>query len=170
MIRLHSALLALALLAACDATPVVSQDDVSRADLQASDNGECWASETTPAVYETSMGHILVIPAEVAPDGTVLREAIYRPAPVPKVVVERGEIRFRVPCPHQMTPELIGSLQRALRVRGYFRSFTTSTYDAATRRGVRRYQKERGLDSDQLSLTTARELGLIAIDPTSLTE
>ncbi len=169
MIRPLIALSALALLSGCETTPVAPQAEVSRSaalgvTVEDRGNGDCWATEVTPAVYETVMGQIQVVQAEIAPDGTVLRAPIYRNAPVPKVVKPREELRFRAPCPSMMTPEFIGTLQRALRARGYFRSFTTSVYDAATRRGVLRYQSERGLQSGQLSLDTARELGLIAVD------
>jgi peptidoglycan hydrolase-like protein with peptidoglycan-binding domain len=41
----------------------------------------------------------------------------------------------------------------------------TGTYDWLTRRAVQTYQKEQGLDSATLSLAAARQLGLVAYDP-----
>ncbi|MCH2094083.1 MAG: peptidoglycan-binding protein [Rhodobacteraceae bacterium] len=169
MIRHLIALSALALLTGCEATSLAPQPGVSRSaalgvTIKENEKGECWAVEVTPAVYDTVMGQVQVVQAEIAPDGTVLRAPIYRNTLVPRVVKDRQTLRFQTPCPAQLTPEFIGSLQRALRARGYFRSFTTSIYDDATRRGVLRYQTERGLQSGRLSLETARDLGLIAVE------
>lgn len=126
----------------------------------------CWAHEETPAVYEQVMGEVQVVQAEIAPDGTVLRAPIYRKAPVPRVVRPRAESSFEAPCPEQLTPEFISSLQRALAARGYFGGNVTGRLDAPTAAALRRYQEERGLKSAQLSLETARSLGLIAVsDP-----
>ncbi|MDU8913145.1 peptidoglycan-binding domain-containing protein [Aestuariicoccus sp. MJ-SS9] len=156
---------ALTLLTACS-----GGDTVSRAQLapepppqtQAAD-GSCWAHEITPAVYEQVMGEVQVVQAEIAPDGTVIRPPIYRRAPVPRVVQPRGEIRFEAPCAAMLTPEFIGSVQRALAARGYFRGPVTGRFDAATTAAIRSFQSERGLDSGQLSLETARTLGLVAV-------
>ncbi|APZ55045.1 peptidoglycan-binding domain-containing protein [Salipiger abyssi] len=125
-------------------------------------DGTCWAREVTPAIYEHVMGEIQVVQAEIAEDGTVIRPPVYRRAPVPRVVKPRGELRFETPCPEQTTPELISSVQRALAARGYFSGSVTGRFDAPTQAAIRKYQKERGLDSAQLSLETARALGLIA--------
>ena len=127
-------------------------------------DGTCRAREITPAIYEQVPGQVQVVQAELAPDGTVIRPPIYRNATVPRVVTPRGEIRFQVPCPEEMTPEFIGTVQRALLARGYYRGIITRRMDAATVEAVRRYQSERGLPSGHLALDTAQELGLIAID------
>ncbi|WP_425098221.1 peptidoglycan-binding domain-containing protein [Tropicibacter sp. S64] len=124
----------------------------------------CRASEQTPAVYEQVMGEVQVVQAEIAPDGTVLRPPIYRKAPVPRVVRPRAEISFEAPCPEALTPDFIASLQRALGARGYFAGNVTGTFDAPTAAAVERYQSDRGLASAQLSLETARSLGLVAVD------
>ncbi|WGW02280.1 peptidoglycan-binding domain-containing protein [Tropicibacter oceani] len=126
----------------------------------------CWAREATPAVYEQVMGEVQVVQAEIAPDGTVLRPPIYRKAPVPRVVRPRAEIKFEAPCPEQLTPEFISSLQRALAARGYFAGNVTGRLDAPTAAALRKYQEERGLASAQLSLETARSLGLVAVSQT----
>lgn len=123
----------------------------------------CTAREETPAIYEQVMGEVQVVQAEIAPDGTVLRAPIYRRAPVPKVVRPRAEISFEAPCPESLTPEFIASLQRALYARGYYTGPVTRSMDAATSAAIGRYQSERGLDSSQLSLETARSLGLVAV-------
>jgi hypothetical protein len=71
------------------------------------------------------------------------------------------EKAFRVPCPEQMTPELISSLQRALKIRGYFSSAVTGHGDVATRMAVRAFQRDRGFDSPILTLDTVESLGLL---------
>ena len=130
-------------------------------------DGRCQAREEIPAVYEQVMGEVQVIQAEIAPDGRVLSPPVYRKAPVPKVVRPRGEYTFDAVCGHQMTPDFISSLQRALAVRGYFAGNVTGEIDAPTSAAIRRFQADRGLDSAQLSLETARALGLITVDVSS---
>ncbi|APX21389.1 MAG: hypothetical protein CML50_22680 [Rhodobacteraceae bacterium] len=125
-------------------------------------DGTCQAREVTPAIYEHVMGEIQVVQAEIAEDGTVVRPPIYRRAPVPKVVKPRGELRFEAPCPEQLTEEFLASVQRALAARDDYSGPVTGRLDAPTRAAIRAYQKERGLDSAQLSIETARSLGLIA--------
>ena len=61
-----------------------------------------------------------------------------------------------------VTPDFIASLQRALAVRGYYRGPIHGHATPETRRAVRAYQAERGLDSAIVSIETARELGLTA--------
>ncbi|MBP0484223.1 peptidoglycan-binding domain-containing protein [Sagittula salina] len=134
------------------ATPVIALSD-----------GRCQAREELPAVYEHVMGEVQVIQAEIAPDGTVITPPVYRRAPVPKVVQERSEIIFDAVCGHQMTPDFISSLQRALAARGYFDGNVSGWIDPPTAAAIRKYQADRGLDSDQLSLETARTLGLIIV-------
>jgi hypothetical protein len=127
-------------------------------------DGRCWATVVTPAVYEHVMGEVQVVQAEIAPDGTVLRPPVYRKGPVPRLVRPRGELKFEAPCPHQMTHEFISSVQRALAARGYFSGNVTGEMDPPTTAAIRKYQVERGVESAQLSLETARALGLIAVD------
>lgn len=153
----------------CGCTPADSVSRAAAAEAQAmattqDPDGTCWASEVTPAIYEQVPGQVQVVQAEIAPDGTVLRPPIYRNAPVPVVVQERGQLRFEAPCPNLMTPEFIASVQRALLARGYYRSSATGRMDSATVAAIRRFQTERGLNSGHLSLQTARDLGLVAVD------
>ena len=151
-------------LSACDsAEPSATQwpDDSTPAPEKLPD-GTCWSREVTPAVYEHVMGEVQVVQAEIADDGTVIRPPIYRRAPVPRVVTPRGELRFRSPCAEEMTPEFIASLQRALAARSRFDGEITGRFDPPTRAAIKTYQTERGLESGQLSLETARTLGLVA--------
>lgn len=161
----------MAFLAACNASQPEGRDmaPVDPPPLATPDaTGTCWARQPTPAVYEQVMGEVQVVQAEIAEDGTVIRPPIYRKAPVPRVVTPRGEIKFKAPCGHQMTPDFIASTQRALAARGYFSGKTTGTLDAPTTAAIRKFQRERGLDSGQMSLETARSLGLVAVDLNTL--
>ncbi|ASP22840.1 putative peptidoglycan binding domain protein [Antarctobacter heliothermus] len=161
-------LAALTALAACGDPQTVSRGALPAAGqppmAEHVEDGTCRARDVQPAIYEHVMGEVQVVQAEIAEDGTVIRPPIYRKAPVPRVVRERGEITFQAPCPEQMTPEFIASVQRALAARGYFAGNVTGTLDAPTTAAVRAYQSERGLKSAQLSLETARALGLVAVE------
>ncbi len=159
---------ALLLLSACGSPQSVSREaqgpDGPPPPAEQMEDGTCRARDITPAIYEQVMGEVQVVQAEIAEDGTVIRPPIYRKAPVPRVVEERSEITFEAPCPDQMTPQFIASVQRALAARGHFSGNVTGTLDAPTTAAIREYQSERGLASAQLSLETARALGLIAVD------
>ena len=74
------------------------------------------------------------------------------------------EVAFRVPCPEQMEPALISSLQRALQVRGYFDGAITGRADMPTRAAVQAFQRDNGFNSPVLTLDTARRLGLVPIE------
>lgn len=107
----------------------------------------CWAGVDAPAppadVETTENAQSIAKPA-IAPDGDV-------------------QIQFETPCPDVFTPDFIASLQRALAARGYFTSVISSKMDAPTRVAISAYQAETGLQSDALSLETARRLGLVAV-------
>lgn len=130
--------------------------------------GSCWGKSIRPAVIETVQQQILIQPAELMGDGTVLTPAIYRTETQQRIVTPRRETWFETPCPEDLTPDFIASVQRALKVRGAYRGPVTGQMDARTRAGIRRYQSANGLDSGLLSLETGRQLGLISIgrDPT----
>lgn len=169
---------ALGALASCAATPSNAPETATRAAIaeapaplppaEREANGICRAREITPAVYEHVMGEVQVVQAEIAEDGTVINPPIYRRAPVPRVVQARSEISFEAPCPELLTPEFIASLQRALAARGYFAGNVTGVLDGPTAAAIRKFQAERGLESGQVSLQTARELGLVAVPRDSL--
>ena len=63
-----------------------------------------------------------------------------------------------------MTVDFIASLQRALKARGLYLLPLTGQMDMPTRAALRRFQADRGLDSDRLSLRAARELGLVTTE------
>ncbi len=125
--------------------------------------GSCWGRDVSPAVVETVTEQIIVQPAEVLDDGTVLAPAIYRTETQQRIVKERRETWFETPCAEVWTEEFTASVQRALQARGLFRGQITSAVDNRTLTAIRKYQKAGGLDSAILSLESARRLGLVAV-------
>lgn len=127
-------------------------------------DGVCWASDVTPMVIETVTEQAMVSDAKLDKDGRVLSPAVFRSETRQKIVQDREQVWFRSPCPAEMTVEFIASLQRALKARGLYVLPLTGQMDGPTRAALRRFQAERGLESDRLSLGAARELGLVTTD------
>lgn len=125
--------------------------------------GECWTAEITPAVIESVTEQRLVTPEALDANGSVIAPATYSMVTRQRMVRDRTEIWFPVPCPALQDVGFIATLQRALKARGYYVLPLTGVMDAATTEAVRRFQAERGLDSPVLSLAAAQELGLIAV-------
>lgn len=126
--------------------------------------GTCWERDTTPAVIETITETVLVQPAEILADGTVVSNAVYRTETHRAIVVARRDIWFETPCADVMTVEFISTLQRALKARRLFHGPISGLMDARTHRAVRRYQAPLDLDSAILSLEAAQKLGLVAVN------
>jgi hypothetical protein len=127
-------------------------------------DGSCFGSDTVPAVIETETVQEMVRPAQMAEDGTLERAAVFRTRVEQRIVGERQEVWFRVPCAAELTVPFIATLQRALKARGYFPGAVTGAADAATAAAVRQYQAARGFDSDRLTLAAAQALG-VAVTP-----
>lgn len=123
-------------------------------------DGICWADDVTPAIIETVTEQVLVRPEVRGPDGTVTTAAIFQSEASQRIVQDRRAVWFRTPCPDAFTLEFVGSLQRALKARGYYRGELTGQLDAPTRLSIRQFQEPLGLDSERLSLAAAQRLGL----------
>ncbi len=127
--------------------------------------GVCWARQTRPAVIETVTEHVQASAERRDPlSGTVTKPASYRTETRQRIVEARAEQWFRTPCPDALTPELIATLQRALKARGVYRGTVSGVMDSSTMAAVRAWQTPRGLNSAALSLRAARDLGLLAWD------
>lgn len=122
----------------------------------------CWVRDVSPAQVETVTRQIEVSPARRDAEGRLLSPARYRTETAQVIVAERQELVFETPCPDRLTPDFVATLQRALEARGLYRGPISGKMDIATRRAVRRYQRQRGLPSALLSMQSARALGLIA--------
>ncbi|TNE70050.1 MAG: peptidoglycan-binding protein [Rhodobacteraceae bacterium] len=120
----------------------------------------CYARHVTPAIIETVTEHVMVQPPQIDSSGAVAYPAVYRTETRQEIVRERKELWFETLCREDWTPEFIASVQRALQVRGYFQGAVNGKMDHATRRAIRAYQLEQGVDSEVLSIAAARQLGL----------
>lgn len=124
----------------------------------------CWAEDVIPAVMGKGEGEVLVAPEEIGPDGTVVQPAIYRTEETEIVVAPEKPFWFRTPCPDALEPQFISSVQRALEARGFYSGAITGVLDGATKEAIRLYQAPQGLDSAELSLKAAQQLGLANYD------
>lgn len=165
-----TALAALALLISCG-SGVAPQEDAFRELLFTGSDAPpwappdtCWGRNLTPAVVETVTEQIVVRPAEIGADGTVLQPASYRTETRQDIVRERREDWFESPCAARQDPEFIASLQRALAAREIYDGPVTGQMDRRTQEAVRRYQATNGLNSGILSMDAARNLGLVALE------
>jgi hypothetical protein len=122
----------------------------------------CWVDDVTPAIIETVTEQVLVRPESRGPDGRLISAAAFRTETAQRIVQDRRNVWFRAPCPDQITLDFVASLQRALKARGYYTGDLTGQLDVQTRRATRLYQEPLGINSERLSLATARRLGLVA--------
>lgn len=163
----------LLILTACSAAPVPDVQALREPDLRfmtqvappGAQPGSCWGKTTQPAVVETVTEQVVLQPAEISTDGKVLNPAIYKTETQQRIVQERKDTWFETPCPAEMTPEFIGSVQRALAARQLYTGPVSGVMDARTRAAIRRYQEPQGLDSGILSLAAAQNLGLVRVTP-----
>lgn len=170
--RLAAILAAVSLLAACDpATQGATAEPPEPGVLEATRDGpadarpgSCWGKTVSPAVIESASQRVLVKPAKVNPDGTIASLPVYETKEQQVIVTPRIDNWFETPCPNVLTPEFISSLQRALQARGGYGGGVSGIFDPATRDAVLRFQRQQGLESAVLALTTARTLGLVAVE------
>ncbi|WP_391481564.1 peptidoglycan-binding protein [Nereida sp. NH-UV-3] len=127
------------------------------------EDGICYGRDVSPAVVETVTQQILVQPAQLSSDGTVLSPPMYRSETLQRIVTERKELWFEALCSDELTPTFVSSVQRALAARDIYSGAITGGLDLRTRMAIRRYQKAQGLDSALLSTAAARQLGLAPI-------
>lgn len=161
------AILAASLSAGCQSTlPGAVEPDIIHTRDEAPPGaapGTCWGKDITPAVVETVTEQIILQPAEILDDGTVLQAAVYKTETRQAIIQERKVTWFETPCREVMTPDFVASVQRALKARGLYRGPVTAEMNNRTRAAIRAFQKPEGLDSGILSLAAARKLGLVAM-------
>lgn len=126
------------------------------------ENGVCWASDTAPAVIETITQQVQVRPELRDDAGTITQAAQFQTRTKQRMVTDRETIWFKSPCPDAQTVAFVASLQRALKARGWYLAPVTGVWDKATLTALRSYQRNLGLDSAQISLAAAQDLGLMA--------
>lgn len=124
--------------------------------------GQCWASDIAPAVIETVTQQVQSRPERRNSAGEITQSAQFETQTAQRIVQDRSPIWFQTLCPPELTVAFVASLQRALKARGHFDSPISGAWDAPTLAALRRYQRARGLDSAQIALAAAQELGLAA--------
>ncbi|HHS88886.1 MAG TPA: peptidoglycan-binding protein [Rhodobacteraceae bacterium] len=135
-----------------------------QAGTEPADGSTCTATDTTPAVIETITEDILLKPAEIDAAGNITAPAVFETRTRQVITQERREVEFETPCPSDLTPEFIASLQRALKARGHYVGAISGVMDENTRQAVRSFQLQSGLNSAILSSETARQLGLLVTE------
>ncbi len=126
--------------------------------------GQCFGRDVAPAQIQTITEQVMVQPAQIASDGSVLSPAIFRTVTRQAIVSERREVLFETLCPEAMTTAFIASLQRALLTRGYYTGPISGEMDEQTGRALQAYQRQNGAhNSPLLDIRTARELGLVRL-------
>ncbi|MBW6418203.1 peptidoglycan-binding protein [Celeribacter sp. PS-C1] len=155
--------LASAVLAACQMA--TTDEEILRASETpgappGADPDACYARHVTPAIIETVTEQVLVQPPQIDVSGAVTYPAVYRTETRQEIVRERKELWFETLCREEWTPDFIASVQRALAARDLYHGQAHGRMDQGTRRAIRAYQLEQGVDSDVLSLAAARQLGL----------
>lgn len=167
--------LALAVLSGCDIAPAgdeIVEPGVREATTQGpagAPPGSCWGRTVSPAVIETVTEQVQVQPAQISTTGEIQALPIYRTETRQQIVTPRKDNWFETPCVDQLTPEFIATLQRALEARGAYGGEISGIFDAPTRKAMRGYQISMGgPDSPVLALETARGLGLIAVERSTL--
>lgn len=155
-----------ALLSACAGAPAPEvarfAENSGTISLPDPESGICLAEDVTPAVIETKTEQVLVRQAVLNPDGSVMMPASYVTETHQVIVEERKEQRFDALCARELTPDLVANLQRALGARGFYRGPVSGELNWRTRRAVRLFQQDQGIDSAILSLQTAKYLGLVS--------
>lgn len=123
--------------------------------------GTCWGKTISPAIIETVRREVLLQPAQVSTDGRIQQPAVYKK----EDVQQRAETWYETVCPNLMTDDFVASLQRALSLRGAYRGKVTGLMDDKTRRAIRKFQQG-GFESGNLTVASARVLGLVAVPRT----
>lgn len=162
-----SALLVLTL-SACAANPPAVPDLVPTfmaAQIESDSDGRCFGRDITPAVIETVTAQVLDSPAVISEDGSVASPASYRSEITQQITRERQEVAFETLCPPAYTVEFVQTLQRALKARGFYGGEVHGLLDRGTNRAVQEFQRGDGPDSPLLWISTARELGIVALSP-----
>lgn len=126
--------------------------------------GVCYGKDVTPATVEQVTTHKLVAPAEFGPAGNVIKPATYETETEARIIGGAEPIYFETPCPPRWTPDFIASIQRALQARNIYAGEAHGTLDETTRKAIRTFQLEEGLNSAILSTESARRLGLVEIE------
>lgn len=165
--RLAPALLAVLGLAACQSAGETAPPPATAAQPAGPEGappGSCWHREVTPARIETVTEQRLEEHERRDGAGLLLAPARYRSETRQRMLRERSEEWWRIPCPTETGPEFVAALQRALTARGFYRGPASGAADAATLRAALAFQRQRGIEAPVLTREAAAALGLVVAD------
>ncbi|MEM8978417.1 MAG: peptidoglycan-binding domain-containing protein [Pseudomonadota bacterium] len=160
-----SLLLALGL-SACSTPDVVKVETTevpSRAAPPGAAPGTCWHEDITPAQFSETREKFLVREASISTDGKTRFPAKYRIEVTRTQTAPESRLWVEVPCDGTLLYGHVAALQRALKARGFYDGPITERLDAQTRHAIRRFQLTFAIDSETLSLETAKRLGLVRL-------
>jgi len=146
------------------AAPPESQVLQSENGVETLATGACVARTAPRTATVVISEQVEVAPAVLAPDGTVISEAIFRNQTRPVEEVLDEGTRFETLCPFEYTPERLMTLQRALKARLVYTGPITGVMDDATRAAIQEVQAPLGFDSPILERGTAQIFGIIPFD------
>ncbi len=120
----------------------------------------CWTREVVQVrILSDAREDELEIQAEHA--NSVFLWSRFNPDARPQTHIEERLVWFATPCPDELTPEHIRTLQRALAVRGLFIGVETGELDEPTIQAIRAYQSARTLHSGRLARETLVQMGVV---------
>lgn len=136
--------------------------------IETTTSGACFATTAGPIETVVVEDIIEVAPAIKDRNGVVVSPAVYRNITRPATNTVGDGNRFETVCPPMFTTAFVETLQRAMITRQAYSGQVTGQYDTATGLAVQRFQRERGIDSPYLAVSTARQLGVLAVARDSL--
>lgn len=164
------AFLGLAALAACQPQPSVEQPSradvdttISLGSIDTSTSGTCFATTAGPTETVVVNEMIEVVPATKDENGVVTSPAVFRNITRPSTNTVGEGTRFETVCPPLLTPAFVATLQRAMITRRIYSGQVNGNYDTATGLAVQRFQRNLSIDSPYLAVSTARQLGVLAV-------
>lgn len=148
-----------------DVTRLIEPSVITATDITPppSDPDICWGHEPPGDITTIKTQTVLAEEAQSDADGVEITPAIYREVTAPETTPDGDGRWFTRVCDAQITQAFVGSLQRALAVRGLYEGDVTGLMDAQTRTAIRTYQAAQGLNSDLLSVAAGEQLGLVAL-------
>lgn len=112
---------------------------------------------TIPAVYDT----IEVVKQVEAPkENVITTAAVYTDMPKQVVVTEAGMEWREILCETNTTPDVVRRLQQALMDNGHNPVWVDGVYGPETRAAVAAYQRDNGLATGGLTMSTLEHLGV----------
>ena len=170
MTRTYAHILTVLAVASCTTTAVdpapstpSAAQVISLGAIDTTADGTCFATSAAETETVTEDVVVEVVPAVKDRNGVVTSPAVFRNVTRPRTMITREGTRFETVCPPVLTVTFVTTLQRALQSRAAYSGPVNGQYDTATGLAVQRFQRDSGIDSPYLSVSTARQLGVLAV-------